>query len=269
MKNKKLKNFIGDALELLDNNSPTFLAGLALCGIVATAYFSYRAGSKSVEVLEKKEKDMADVDPDDEEAKKAVKREAIKELLPIVAPPVIMGAVTGACVLGGAKISNKRIALLSAAYNMAESRAKDLNGKMEEMLGEKKVRSIKDAIVKDKLTQNEPINEQNIIITGDGDVLCMDLYSGRPFYSNAQKIQAAINRLSADCQTEMYVSLNDLYMLLNMKPSPIGDDFGWNADDLVRGQLPITISAQLTEDQKPCLCLEYDAELRDNFRNLH
>lgn len=69
--------------------------------------------------------------------------------------------------------------------------------------------------------------------------------------------------------TDMYVSLNDFYELIGIPEIPMGNDLGWNVDDCIRGQVPITLTALLTEEQTPCLCVEYDAKLRADYRNLH
>ena len=149
---------------------------------------------------------------------------------------------------------------------------------MEEMLGEKKTRAIKDSIMKDKLYASEKKQDQkllgdgNVYVPDNGYVLCKDLYSGRMFYSTAEKIKQAIVKCSSDVQQDMWVSLNEFYDEINspqLEHIPMGDDLGWNVEDTCRGQLPITLTALLTDDGKPCLCIDYDISIRDDFRNLH
>lgn len=254
-------------------NDSAILVGLSIVGLLATGYAAYKAGVKADKILEEKKKDLSLVDPEDKEAEKAVKKEIVKEMAPVLAPPVIMGAATVACILGSHKASQRKIAALSAAYTIAETSIKELNGKMRETLGEQKTRQIRDAVVKDKFEKSEQKKEVVTIPAhpaGVGDVLCKDLYSGRTFWSNAQKIQQAINHISADIVQEMYVSLNDFYALLpGLEPVPMGEDLGWNVDDLYRGQLPITFTALLTEEQVPCLCVDFDISIRRDFRDLH
>lgn len=268
MKQGKAMQLANDVWSMAQKKSPAILSGLSVAGIVATAWYSYQAGKKVPDILERRRKDLKDVKPGDREARKAVNKEAIKDLLPAVAPPVVMGGTTVACVIGSNTISTKRIKALSAAYAISESAVKELNGKMIEVLGERKARDVKDAIVKDHLEKREPIKESQVIVTGDGDVLCMDSFSERVFKSNALKLEQIITKLSVDCQQDMSVSLNDLYFELGLRQINSVEDFGWSVDDLVKGRLPISISAQFTEDQRPCLCLDYDVKLRRDFRNL-
>lgn len=270
MKNNKLTNLISTAKNFTKDNSPAILTGMAVAGLVTTVILAYKAGSKADKIISDKRKDLELVKPNDTEAKKTIIKEAAKELTPVLLPTVLTGSVTIACIIGSNKVSSKRVSALSAAYRISSDAVGKLNEKMTEVLGEQKTNEIKETIAKEKMDKNMKQNpETPIIMTGDGDVLCMDLYSGRLFKSNAQKIGQAVNQLSADLQTDMYVSLNDFYDLLNIPRIPLGDDLGWNIDDAIRGQLPITMTAQLTEDQNPCLCIEYDARLREDYRNLH
>lgn len=265
---KGIKKLLKNVEGFTKRNQAGLLTGTALVGLVATSYMAYKAGLKAHDILEKRKKEV-ELAEDDKAAKIAANKKATVEMAKVVAPTVILGVATAGCVVGSHASSARKIALLSAAYSMSENAVKDLNGKMTEVLGEKKTRSIKDAIVKDKLDLGEKPKENNIIITGGGDVLCKDIYSGRYFRSNAQTIGQVINELSGRCQSEMYVSLNDLYEELNIDPIPMGNDFGWDVDDLVSYQLPISIVAQLTKDNQPCLCLDYDARLRRDYRSYH
>lgn len=277
MKSNKLISFLEKAEGFTKKNSPVILTGMAIVGVLSTAYSAYKAGLRADKILEVYRADMKDCHPKDKEAKRAVVGETAKKLIPVVAPPVIMGVATISCIVGSHSVSSRRIAALSAAYSLSESTVKNLNSKMEEMLGEKKTRAIKDAVMKDKLhadaeKDQKRLAESNFVIPGDGTVLCKDLYSGRLFYSNAEKIKQAIAKCSYDIVSDMWISLNDFYFEINspqLSPIPMGDDLGWNIDDTQNGKLPITLTALLTDDNKPCLCLDYDISVREDFRNLH
>ena len=56
---------------------------------------------------------------------------------------------------------------------------------------------------------------------------------------------------------EQYVSLNDFYAELNspkIKSIEIGDSLGWNVND---GLIDIYLSAQVTDELKPCLVINH------------
>lgn len=277
MKGNKVMGFLEKAEIFTKKNSPVILTGLAVAGVISTAYSAFKAGPRADKILEEYRKDMRDCHPKDKEAKRAVVGETVKKMMPVVAPTVIMGGSTIACVVGSHSISSRRIAVLSAAYSLSESTVKNLNSKMEEMLGEKKTRAIKDSIMKDKLhadveNDRKMLSDENFVIPNDGTVLCKDLYSGRLFYSNAEKIKQAIASCSYNIISDMYISLNDFYEAIGspqLTRIPMGEDLGWNVDDTINGKLPITLTALLTDDNKPCLCVDYDISVRNDFRNLH
>lgn len=277
MKYNKLTEVLEKAEIFTKRNSPAILTGMAIVGVISTAYMAYKAGPRAEKILEAYRKDMKDCHPNDKEAKRAVIGEAAKKIIPVVAPPIVMGGTTIACIVGSHSVSSRRIAALSAAYSLSESTVKNLNSKMEEILGEKKARAIKDSIMKDKLKEAEKkdqklLGDGNVYVPDNGYVLCKDLYSGRTFYSTAEKIKQAIIQCSSDVQQEMWVSLNDFYAEINspqLEPIPMGEDLGWNVDNTIRGQLPIYLTALLTEDGKPCLCIDADIHVRADFRNLH
>lgn len=267
---KNVTDFLNSALRFGEQNAPTILTFFGVLGLAKTAQLSYEAGVKGKDIMERKRKDMRDVHPKDKEAKRAVMKETVKEMAPVLAPPFFMGLVSAGCIIGSNRVSNKRIAAWSAAYSLTETALKDHKRKSEEVLGEAKVQKITEALAKEKVENNPPpLNDTQIIMTGNGDVLCYDSYSGRYFRSNAQKIGSAINKLSHDVQSQNYVSLNEFWDELGLDNLPMGNDFGWNAEDLIRGQLPVHVTAILTPDSQPCLCVDYDLYLRTDYRNLH
>lgn len=277
MKRNKVTEFLEKAEIFTKKNSPVILTGLAIVGVISTAYAAYKAGPRADKILEAYRKDIRDCHPNDKEARMAVVGETVKKMVPVVAPPIIMGGTTIACIVGSHSVSSRRIAALSAAYSLSETTVKNLNSKMEDMLGERKARAIKDSIMKDKLKADSEkdkkiLSDGQLLIPNDGTVLCKDLYSGRLFYSNAEKIKQAIAKCSYEIISDMYISLNDFYEAIDspqLPRIPMGEDLGWNIDDTINGKLPITLAALLTDDNKPCLCIDYDISVRDDFRNLH
>lgn len=263
---KALNSFLSGAKK----NSPAILTGLTLVGIAVTAYKAYKAGIVASDILNKHREEMDLVKPDDKNAKRAVTKETVKALAPVVVPVILMGAVTGGCAVGAQSINGRRIAALSAAYTVTEKSLNDLNAKMKDMLGTKKAQSVKDNIAKDKLKEAGVPNDNQVVITGAGDVLCMDEYSGRFFKSNAQKIDQAVNKLNNTVRCCRYVSLNDFYDLIGLARIPLGRDLGWNEEDTIGdGRLPISFTAILNDNNEPVLCVEYDIHIRRDYRELH
>lgn len=262
-------NKLTEVFDVIENftkkNSPAILSGLAVVGVISTAVTAYKAAPKAEEIIERRKKELKNP----EVTRKEVNIQTLKEMTPVMLPPVIMGTATTACILGSHSISSRRIAAISAAYSISEKSVKELNSKMTEVLGEKKTRAIKDAIAKDKIGKAPEEGSNQVVMVGDGKVLCKDLYSGRFFYSNAEKIGQAINQMNFRIMYEYYISLNEFYEEIGLPQIPMGNDLGWNMDDVVGGSLPISYTAILTDDGRPCLAVDYDTSLRSDFRNLH
>lgn len=53
---------------------------------------------------------------------------------------------------------------------------------------------------------------------------------------------------------EMFVSLNEFYYELGIRPILRGDDLGWNMDD---GSIKVQFTSTLAEDGRPCLVMDY------------
>ena len=134
---------------------------------------------------------------------------------------------------------------------------------MIETIGEKKEQGIRDAVAKDKM-KKDPVVDKEVIITGRGSSLCYDSIS-RYFECDIETIRKAENTINKKLLNEMYVSLNDFYYEIGLRPSDIGDDLGWNIDD---GLVDLYFSSQIAEDGRPCLVINYRIAPRYDFRTL-
>lgn len=255
--------FLEKAKKQFLRNQTTWLDGIAIVGFWATAAMAFRAGPIVRDILVEKNQDMRDCDPDDKEAKRTVMWETVKETVPVMAPVILAGGASTACALWSNAISSRQIATLSAAYAAVASSSREWKKKLEE-IDKAKAQRVRELVSKDRNDENPPPEDDSLVeVTGRGNVLCYDEYSGRHFYSSAEAIGEAIVRLSYRIQSEMWVSLNDFYFELGIKPVKMGDDLGWNVDNTDRGRVPIYYTAVLTDDNRPCLSVQFDVEIRN------
>lgn len=254
--------FIGKALQELNENSPAILTGIGVAGVFVTGFMFYKASPKIHYILEgyHAANDCCD---SNEEIRENTKQ-MVKELVPVVLPPIGMAVATSAAIIGANKVSTKRLAVMSAAYAMSSDKLKELKEKTEEIVEPKKTQRVKEAMAQEAVKKN-PVSDNQIIFTGDGDVLCLDEYTGRYFKSNSDKIDRAVNMVSSDVMNDMWVSVNTLYDYLGLAQVPMGDDFGWSTDDLNHGLIPIDKTGALSEDDAPVLVLSYDP--RPHYNN--
>lgn len=258
--------------------APILLAGLAVAGVVGTAVQAIRATKKAcddgvfdehmdeLDRLDRKiEKDKSIESETVREMKKEVTVKFVKKLGRYYLPVIISGALTIGCILGGTRISARRQAALAAAYTLSENTLRTYQEKVKQALGKKKELQVRDDICRDKIEKHPPVDKE-IIVTGKGEIACYDDISGRYFKSDPETIRRTVNVLNERLLTEMFISLNDLYYELGLKRIGMGDDLGFNLDS---GLIDIRFSTQLSEDDRPCLVLEYTVEPRFDYRSLH
>ena len=262
----KMGDFVDKITAFTDKNSPAILTGLAVAGVVATAISAYKAGPKINRIMEVHREKMDKVEEikDDEEyhmRKRETIAETAKEIIPAALPMIIFGSLTATCVISANTVSSRRIAAISAAYEIASRSLTDYKEKIEEIVP-KKADEIKDAVIKKRVQEDPLPPEDYIYSTGHGDILCKDIYLKTYFRSSHDEIQKAINKLSQMVKDDEWVSVSDLYYELGVKHiPPIANDIGWHADDCIEGNLPImTTTCWNDEGTVPVIGIDYEVD---------
>lgn len=254
MKQGKLMSAIDKAFTWADEHQRELFLGTQIVGTIMTGILCYKAGTKAEDILEKHKEKMETIDIEDKEARKNETIDTVKDMAPIIVPPLVTGVMTIGCAIGGYKASTKQIAALSAAYALSEKALNEYTAKATELLGKKKAQDVKDAVCADHV-RHDPPSGKEIYITGSGETLCYDDYSGRYFKSDPETIRKVVNDINEQLRDDYYVSLNEFYAGLNLANVKLGDDLGFCIDD---GYLNLSFSATLTENNTPCLVLNYD-----------
>ena len=268
----KFGNVVDKVLKFADKNSPAILTGVTVAGVVATGIACFKAGPKVEKILDQHKSDMKSLNEDygneeiDElqykQEKREIYSETIKSLVPVTLPIVIFGGLSITSAIFSNKISARRVAALSAAYEIASSSLSTYKEKIEEIVP-KKADEIKEAVTKKKV-QSEPIpsDESLIYSTGKGDILCKDTYTGVFFRSSHEEIARAINKISKMCMSEGWVNVSDLYYELGVKKiPPITTDIGWHDSNLVEGSIPATIITTWDDSGTiPVIGLDYEVD---------
>lgn len=259
----KVKEMLSiDNLKHLEEvNRPVILAGLGVVGFWMAIGTAFKAAPRAVDILEKSRHKMRAGETPKEKGETLLS--TVKSLIPVVGPPLALGAASTFAIAKSSKISTERLAVVSAAYSLAETRLRDVGQKLDE--GRLKNRDIREKISSDCVRESEVPDEDLIESTGLGNTLCYDEYRGKYFYCCAEAIGQAINTMSYRLQSEMWISLNEFYEELNLRPCKMGDDLGWNIDKVDRGRIPIFYTAVLTTNNKPCLAVQFDVQVRKDL----
>lgn len=242
--------------KFLGKHSPEILTGLGISGMISTTILAVKATPKALVLLEEKRLENNN--------EKLTKIETIKTAWRPYIPAAVIGAASITCLIGASSVNHKRNAALTAAYAISENTLTRYRDKVIETLGEKKDKEIIDKVSQDKVNENPKVDSQ-IIISSKGNTLFMDSISGRYFKSDLDYIKKAINKLNRDMTLDYYVSLEDFYNEIGLKPTKNSSSLGWNLDD---GLIEINISTCLTDDDQPCIVLDYNVAPRYEFDKL-
>lgn len=220
-------------------NSPAILTGIGVSGTLATAYLAGVASFKAARRL-------------DEAYPLDSKREMFLEVWDLYIPAAISGVVTVGCVIGANHISSKRTAAAYSVLAVTEKVFEEYRGKVAEKIGENKEQAVRDEVAQARIAQN-PMGDKLILAESDG-VICCELFTGRYFLANMEKIRQAVNDVNAKLLREDYATVGELYYLLGLPTTSNSSRMGWTSDKLLK----LDFTTTLTEDNKPCLAFDYN-----------
>lgn len=242
----------------LDKHSPEILTGIGIAGMITTTIMAVRATPKALDLMAKVKEETEEKD------KKEIGKEIVTKVAPVYIPSVLTCGFSIACLIGASSVNARRNAALATAYSLSESALKNYQKKVVETIGEKKEQSIRDSIAKDTIQQN-PVTNTEVVITSRGDTLFYDSISGRYFTSDIEKIRKIENDLNKRLMSEMYISLNELYYEIGLRCTEQGNAIGFNLED---GLIEFEFSAQITDDNRPCIVLGYRIGPRYGYGDL-
>ena len=235
-----------EGLEDAKKNSPLILTGLACVGVVATSVVSIFAGKKL------KEKDEI-VQKKIEEKKAAgeivTKKQSVilhvREKWPTLAPVVVSGIVTGACIIGSYKISAKRIVALTTALTVTTQSRDYYKKALEKVLGEKEAEREK---MKEQIKDNPmPKQIEDKVRTEGANHIDQVYNTTQCWYEPTTNqyiactevdIVKAFEEVSSRVKFgEDFVSFDDFLWALpvQVKHPQIANTFGWSRERCSRG----------------------------------
>lgn len=270
---EKLSNAIHKSKTFVSKHSPEILTGIGVTGMVGATILAVKATPKALSLIEDEitNRNM-------ELSKEAIQngwdiRNQITHLKPLEVvkvawkpylPSGILMIVSASCIVGASTINSKRNAALATAYAISERALVRYKDKVIETIGEKKEKEIRDKIAQDEVNKR-PISSSQVIVTSKGNTLCMDAISGRTFRSDIDAIKKAVNKLNRDMTYYHYISLDDFYSEIGLESIKNGSRLGWNLDD---GLIDLDFSACLTEDDEPCIYIDYSISPKYDFDKL-
>ena len=231
-------------------NSPSLLSGVAIVGTVTTAVLAVRATPDALKTLE------LDLQAKQEPLTKV---EVVRATWKFYIPATLTGVTTIACIVEANTISLKRNAILAGAYALSEAAAAEYKAKVLETIGAKKEQVVREKVAEDRLAQDKDAQtRETIVISGEGDELCYDLSSDRYFTGSIEGLRRIENQLNKRLLAYDVVTVNELYSMLGLGHTSVGDDMGWVSDNLIE----FIFSSIIAPNGKPALVLDYRVDPR-------
>lgn len=244
------KTLLSSLKSTMSKRSPEILLGLGIAGMFTTTILAVKATPKAMALVEE-EKLRRYKETDDDSISKI---DIVKTCWKCYMPSIIIASVSTACLIGSRSVGARRMAALTAAYQISESALSEYRDKTLEVVGEKKEKQIRDKVAEEKVKKN-PVKEDEVLNTLNGTTLCYEPLTGRYFRSDREHIKRAENALNKSLLHDIcgYVTLNEFFDEIDLPRADIGDRIGWNTDEI----LDISFSSQLADNGEPALVIDY------------
>lgn len=241
------------------DNSPVLLTALGVTGAITTAVLTGRATYKAT-MLIRSEQIATALDGNPE----LTPKQQFQLVWPYYISPAASLVFTCTAIVLANRIGARRAAAVAAALSISERAFDDYKEKVVEVIGKNKEQKVLDEIAQDRINR-DPVGKTEVIVTGGGDVLCYDMYTGRYFRSDMETLKKAQNDFNYKLLNSFYASLSDFYNLIGLSITATSDEVGWNSDQ----QLELEFSTTMSDDQKPCIAINFRPMPSRNYFRLH
>lgn len=242
---------LGDVGRLLRRNTkehfPLILSVAAGVGVFSTVYLTNKAAFEAYDII-RDDEDLNGVIPDFKE--RLIRR--TKLVWKLYLPAAASATSTIVCIVGANRVEVKKTLAAQTAFAVSERVYSEYRDKVIEEYGKHKDQSIRDQIADDRIKSTAP--SQDVLISGPGNVLCCELFTGRYFASDMETLRRAENQLNKRLLTHDYATFNDFYYMIGLSQTTTSGQIGWRSSKLMELQF----STVLTEDGRPCLAFDYN-----------
>jgi hypothetical protein len=230
------------------DNSPAILTGLGVTGTLTAVFLTGKATFKAAEIISEAEANREYEGEPDLELK-----DKVELVWKYYVPAAGTTLLAIACMVAANHVGVRRAAALASAYNIAQRGFDEYKDKVVEKLGEQKEQKLRDELAQDRVTKNPP-SKSTMIVTGTGEHLCKDEWSGRYFECEIETIKAAVNDINFQIIHQDYASLSDFYDLLQLPHTSQSDEMGWNNEK----KLEVDYSYTSDDKGRPCLAFSFN-----------
>lgn len=245
---------------VMQQNSPTLLSAVAVVGVAATGYFTFKATWQASKVLADKET-MERVKG---EGQTRTPQEKALLVWKLYIPAAGVAAATVGCIVASNRIQVRRLAAMAAAYGVLSGDFDEYRNKALEVLGDKKSKALDDKIAEEKMVASPP--PQGIPLE-DGQQWFCDLSTMRYFKSDRAKVDKARNDLNYHLMHggDICADINTAYGFLGLDSTNVGGQLGWTSEQIVE----FVLTPVFMPDGNTATGIKFTPEPGPDFADLH
>lgn len=242
-----LAKFANRAERLVTNNAPLIMTAIGVTGTLTAVILGSKASFKAAAILDNAEYEAELMN----EPPLNIKEQA-QLVWKLYIPTAGVSIVTIICIVGANRIGTRRAAAMAAAYSLSEKAFSEYKDKVIDTIGVNKEQKVRDGLAQDRV-DNDPVTTREVIITGNGDVLCYDSITGRYFLSTMETLRKAQNDINERIINDGHATLHEFFSVIGLEATLYSSEVGWNSDSMLELQFSTTMS----NDNRPCISLEY------------
>ena len=251
------KQIFASAKKFVHANTPSIMIGAGVISMGAAIISAARATPLALDRLDEKAEEL-EVMPCD-----LTRKERFQATWRCYVPAMIFALTGAGSIVGGHVIQIRRTIAIASAAALTEQAFAEYKAIAAEQLGEAGVTAVREKLADKEIEKNTSHLSDAETCPTTGAVRCLEPYSGRFFWSDANSIERAVNAANRILLEEGSLSLNEFYDELGLDHIPPGEAIGWNyyRDQLIK----VHFTARLAEGTKPVLVFDYDTRPSTNF----
>ena len=259
---KNISTLVKTAQKLLDENSPVILTGVAVAGVVGTAWLTFKGTQKATLTIseESDRRNVLNV-ANGKDFVPVTNQEKLLLTWKFYAPSVIAVVGTSTCMILATKISLNRTAALAGALVIVGRDNETYKDKVKQLLGDKKHIQVVDATAEDRVAS---IPSSQFIYPRPGEQIFVDSWSGRQLSTTKQQMEAAVNSFNKEMLYNDWATLGEFYDRIGLEPIQQSGVLGWNKNSF----LELVYTAVLREDEdQAVIVFKFDKNPMPDFRD--
>lgn len=233
--------------------APELLMGTAIACFLGSTIAAVVATPKAMKAIEKKKEEL-EIEPEEPLPIKETVKATWKLYL-----PVVLTSTGGVCfAVASVSESNYRYLTLSTSYQLLQDMAYTYRDKVVETLGTKKEEKMRQEIAQKKLDESHDINENNIIITNQGNTLFKDTLTGQYFRYDINKFKNKAIEYANMELSEGYVGVPEWLLEFGLSVPDTMMGMGWSVADQGKAlTVDFTANVATNYNDEPCLVINY------------